>query len=233
MSVLLSLYPKRWRERYGDEFRWLLAEQPPSLGDRVDIVRGAVDAHLNPQIPGPERIPDHYGFAPLVGLASLIVAVFLAADGPVLHDEYGSYRDGAAALPFLVLALVLLSVGLYRVVGCLPTAAGGPRGAGLTAIWAGPVWALMPWILLLGLVFLLGTLGLAVGARRAGIWPTWSVVLVVVALAVPAALLAAMPFLPWYALRESGFAIIIGSISVLWLLIGGLLLRGSPRRVPA
>ena len=47
MSALLRLYPRSWRERYEREVLGLLEARPPSLGDRVDIVRGAVDARLN------------------------------------------------------------------------------------------------------------------------------------------------------------------------------------------
>jgi hypothetical protein len=47
---LLRLYPATWRERYGAEFAELLLARPPSPRDRFDIVRGAVDARLNPQL---------------------------------------------------------------------------------------------------------------------------------------------------------------------------------------
>jgi hypothetical protein len=50
MSRLLELYPALWRERYGAEFVGLLESRPPSFGDRVDIVRGAIDARLDPQV---------------------------------------------------------------------------------------------------------------------------------------------------------------------------------------
>lgn len=52
MSRLLALYPGAWRARYGDEFADLLAARPPSLRDRLDIVVGAIDARMNPQVPG-------------------------------------------------------------------------------------------------------------------------------------------------------------------------------------
>jgi hypothetical protein len=233
MSRLVDLYPRTWRQRYGDELLALLAERPPSVRDRLDLVRGALDARRHPQLPGTRQPRDRVGLAPLAGLASLAIAVVLAANGPVHVDEHGSYRDGVAALPFLALALITLSIGLYRVVDRLPPDADGARGAGLVAIVAGPIWALMPWMVLIGLVFLLGMAGLAVGARRAGLWPAWSVVLTVAAVAVPAGLFAAVPFLPWYAFRESGltFLVVVGPISVLWPLTGGLLLRGLPQRV--
>lgn len=52
MSRLLALYPKAWRARYGEEFSDLLELRPPSLRDRLDIVVGAIDARVNPQVPG-------------------------------------------------------------------------------------------------------------------------------------------------------------------------------------
>ena len=234
MSRLTALYPTTWRERYEDEFDAVLTARPPSVGERVDIVRGALDAHLHPQIPGPVRIPDRYGFGPLVGLVLLVVAVLLAANGPVQYDDYGTYRDGVAAIPFFVLAMVLLDVGLYRVVLRLPDGAAGAGAAGLIAIVAGPTWGFMPWMAPIGLIFILGVLGLAVGARRAGIMPTWTLVVLVAALAVPAGLFAATPFVPWYVLRESGlnFGIVIGSMAIVWLVFGGVLLRGFPERSP-
>lgn len=50
MTWLLQLYPARWRERYGEEFRAVLADRRPSLGLFFDVLGGAVDAHLHPQI---------------------------------------------------------------------------------------------------------------------------------------------------------------------------------------
>jgi len=49
---LIRLYPADWRARYGDELIALLAERPPTVRDRIDIVRGAVDARVNPQLGG-------------------------------------------------------------------------------------------------------------------------------------------------------------------------------------
>ena len=55
--LLLHLYPAAWRARYGDEFIELLAARPPSLRDRFDILSGAVDARLHPQVAGDAREP--------------------------------------------------------------------------------------------------------------------------------------------------------------------------------
>lgn len=50
MSWLLRLYPARWRKRYGEEFAAVLAGQRASLGLVFDVLGGAIDAHLHPQI---------------------------------------------------------------------------------------------------------------------------------------------------------------------------------------
>ena len=51
MSALLKLYPPAWRARYGDEMASLLEERPLRARDRVDLVRGALDAWLHPASP--------------------------------------------------------------------------------------------------------------------------------------------------------------------------------------
>jgi hypothetical protein len=45
----LWLYPARWRERYGREVAALLASEPRTTRLMLDLVAGAVDAHLTPQ----------------------------------------------------------------------------------------------------------------------------------------------------------------------------------------
>ena len=57
MTSLLRLYPRSWRDRYEAEFIHLMESRPPTVGDRVDIVRGAVDARLHPQVGGPDGDP--------------------------------------------------------------------------------------------------------------------------------------------------------------------------------
>lgn len=54
MTMLVRLYPRAWRDRYEEEFLGLLAVRPPSNRDRVDILRGALDARRNPGMRGPD-----------------------------------------------------------------------------------------------------------------------------------------------------------------------------------
>ena len=231
MSRLVDLYPRPWRDRYEDEFRSLLAERPPSLAGRIDIVRGALDERLRPQVPGPGHVRDRAGLGPLVGFGLLVAAIVVAANGPVHYDRYGMYRDGALGMPLLFVGLLLLSFGLYRVVDRLPAQAVVSRASGWTAIIAGPIWSLMPWVMPVGVVFLVAVLGLAVGARRAGIWPAWAEVALVIALVLPAGFMSALPFVPWYTMRvlELNLLLIIGPISAIWLIVGVLQWRGVPR----
>jgi hypothetical protein len=57
MNWLLQLYPARWRERYGEEFGTVLASQRASVGLVLDVLAGAVDAHLYPQIQNSQSKP--------------------------------------------------------------------------------------------------------------------------------------------------------------------------------
>jgi ClpA/ClpB-like protein len=50
MKWLLHLYPARWRHRYGDEFLALLEHQSPGPQVWLDVLLGAVDAWLRPQL---------------------------------------------------------------------------------------------------------------------------------------------------------------------------------------
>jgi hypothetical protein len=50
MRWLLLLYPGAWRVRYGEEFAAVLASQRISAGLVLDVIGGAIDAHLYPQI---------------------------------------------------------------------------------------------------------------------------------------------------------------------------------------
>lgn len=46
MRLLLRLYPRSWRERYGEELTDLLEDRPPGPSDVLDLLLGAFDAHL-------------------------------------------------------------------------------------------------------------------------------------------------------------------------------------------
>ncbi|MDA8206552.1 MAG: hypothetical protein M0Z36_10815 [Thermaerobacter sp.] len=47
MRWLLGLYPTAWRARYEEEMAALLADYPVTIGTVLDLLLGALDAHLN------------------------------------------------------------------------------------------------------------------------------------------------------------------------------------------
>ena len=97
MTALLRLYPRRGGIATKPSSSALLAARARrSLGDRLDIVRGALDARLHPQVPGSagtrpatrRRVPVAAGLATLSGAAWLAwvaaaLSEFRGWDGPM------------------------------------------------------------------------------------------------------------------------------------------------------
>ena len=50
MRALLRLYPRAWRDLYGEEFAGILAAQRMSPRLLLDIIGGAIDARMEPQV---------------------------------------------------------------------------------------------------------------------------------------------------------------------------------------
>lgn len=57
MRWLLRLYPRAWRERYGDEFLALIEDAGLSARQLCDLLGGALDARLRPQVPALKPSP--------------------------------------------------------------------------------------------------------------------------------------------------------------------------------
>jgi hypothetical protein len=108
MTWLLRLYPARWRERYGEEFGAVLARQRASLGLVVDVLAGAIDAHLHPQI-------QHSHSKQIKGEDTMTLEMLqrCAAGGPKLSP---SERRIAFRLSILsALAIAILSIVLTKI----------------------------------------------------------------------------------------------------------------------
>jgi hypothetical protein len=50
MKFLIRLYPANWRRRYGTELEALIDSHPFTPQLAVDLIAGALDAHLHPQL---------------------------------------------------------------------------------------------------------------------------------------------------------------------------------------
>jgi hypothetical protein len=244
MTRLIGLYPRAWRTRYEDEFLALLSDRPPDVLDRLDIVRGAVDARLHPPAqPSPDPIdppvargpwPVRVGWLTIAGGVLWILALVVAVNGPMVVDDSGSYRDGAAALPLFFFAIVLLGVGMVALVLDLPASAHAARSAAFLSSITGLLWGLAPWLVWAGLIAFTGLVVVGVAAWRAGRW-SWLALAILVASIVPgwAIGLAGVSGLltlptPDPDLQFLVFAMLVPS----WLIVGVSLIR-APRRTVA
>lgn len=183
MSRLIALYPRSWRARYEDEFMALLSERPPDPLDRVDIVRGAIDARLHPQAdPRPSREPleplpfngpwsiRRAGIFTLIGGFLWLATMWMAVNGPIARDGPHLYREVGAAMATLLFSVILLLVGMWAVAATVPSTSRMARTAALIGGIAGLFWAFAPWMVAFGAVMCIGFAILAIEAARTGRW---------------------------------------------------------------
>lgn len=230
MSGLVRLYPRTWRARYEVEFLGVLASRPPSLRDRFDIVRGAMDARLHPELQGSPGGPrSAMQPARLAAAVSCMAGVaWLVWIGLLL----GNFRGWGAGMPenaelifglqivtFLALAaahllLAYVAQGTIRSIGSIGASvaamsfAVGALGGGMLLAFA-----------------LIGSAGLAAGLAGR-IIPRWaSVAWVVTSVAV----LAAMGAFVAGGGRDVGLLVIAAPFGLTWILVGLVLAsRGVP-----
>jgi hypothetical protein len=103
-SGLARLYPRAWRERYEDEFMAVLEAAPLDRRDRLDIVRGALDAHLHPA--EPSLVP---GLSAVLGGGLWILGAAPIAALPTSPDWPGYLLD---SLPLAVVAVLTLTIAI-------------------------------------------------------------------------------------------------------------------------
>lgn len=239
MTRLVALYPRPWRDRYEDEFLSLMEDRPPDALDRVDIVRGAIDARLRPQMDGirDPRLDDplpyngpwsarRAGGLTLAGGFVWLATLVVALNAPVVTDSWGTYRDGSAAMPSFFVSLVLLGIGIWAVAATVPSTARLARTAALIGGLAGLLWAFAPWVLWAGLIACIGVAILAIGAARSGRWRRAEAGLLV------AAVVAAWvsPFVvesgPGHLLSSyDGFVLAFALLAPMWFVTAHALLR--------
>ncbi len=121
-GTLTALYPRAWRARYGEELGALLEETQLGFRDRIDLVRGAIDAHLHP-------------FEPSLVLAIGAVAALLAAVVG-LWLKLGD-SDGAIGRLGVVLAVPGYAMWLTALVAAAMHAAYGPLTAAAATVAMG------------------------------------------------------------------------------------------------
>jgi hypothetical protein len=171
VTWLRHLYPPAWQERYGDEFDLLLEQCLHTPLDVLDVVLGALDAHLQ-LLSGEDlnwRILNmlnklrttllivftaYIGFIvagfSLVGLADDSLMIPLMQTDPALHIAWIAIQAGAA-----IALLAVVIGGLPLALTILRRALGGDRhGRRLLLV---PAFAFLALVLYGGFIILVGT----------------------------------------------------------------------------
>jgi len=100
----VRLYPRAWRDHYGDELEAVLEQDGLRLRTRLDLVRGAVDAHLHPGTPSPWPV-----VAALTASAFAVAHAWVLAAQPVPTDWPGYLEE---ALPLIIASVAALIPGV-------------------------------------------------------------------------------------------------------------------------
>lgn len=132
---LLALYPRPWRARYEPEMLALLADRPPTWRDRIDLVRGALDAHLHPA--RSSRLPGRAAL--LAGAAWTVVALAVLAE-PVPPDWPGLWAWTLMPALIAVAAGAIATLGFALRLGDAPGRVG--RAAASLVIATSALWGL-------------------------------------------------------------------------------------------
>lgn len=250
MKRLVGLYPADWQARYGPEFEAILQARPPGARDRVDIVRGAIDARLHPQVPGtgdlspaPHPVSVLPGVLLAMGGLSWAIASAIVATARI---SASGYLDAGAALAFMIAAIILIPLGSSIALGDLPSAVarrgGALNGAFLVSVLA--IW-ILPWptlgIAMFVVFFALSGLHHAIVAARVGWVPRAVTALVVVATTGGVAgfvgvLMLGLGGQGGTASAQETFrllyTVVVAPFGVAWALVGAFMVRRS-RRAPS
>lgn len=230
MSRLLRLYPAAWRERYEAEFVGTLEERPVDLAGSVDILHGAIDAHLHPELTGgaphawTHRLPGLMATAAGLIWSWFYLRIVLAAP-----EEWG--YGVMIAMLLMVLAVLGDYMALYA------------RKVGITisALLAAALLAGVQPLSVVGgamLNFALGATAslllsggmLTLAALRAGVGPGVRWMLIVGVLLVPA--IVAIPIMGGFGPNDPGGApamvVAVLPYGIAWVIIGlRMTFRGS------
>lgn len=133
---LLRLYPRSWRDRYEDEVAELLAEHRVTLWTCLDILLGALDAHLHADLlPGRLTSMAHRIRTSVIAIFCAFV-LFCVAWAPLtlVRDPLPVWESAVRAHPELLTALNLLDVA--GLVATLAVLVGGVPVLVAAVAWA-------------------------------------------------------------------------------------------------
>jgi hypothetical protein len=150
--VLVRLYPRAWRERYGDEFETLLETGGGGVRAAVNVIRSAVSERVSPTLGG--KMEDSFGsivkkpsafIPPAMSLIALAVLGIAALSGNLVPQP----DEGATAHLWQLLMAGQLPVLAFFAIKWLPRAP--KQTLGVLALQAGAALAAMAPVFLLHL----------------------------------------------------------------------------------
>jgi hypothetical protein len=159
--LLTRLYPRAWRERYGEEFSALLEEERIGLRGSIDVLCSALREHIflsqggdmNTQIYSFGTIVRRpAAFLPLAMSFGALATLFVAAMYGFAHGGHGLVREpdeGAVAHIWQLLMAAQLPLLLFFAIKWLPRAP--KQTLYVLALQAGAVLAAMAPVYFLGL----------------------------------------------------------------------------------
>jgi len=150
----LRLYPRAWRERYEPEMLAVLQARPPDWRARLDLARGAWDAHVSPT-----TVPQTPIFAALVAGVAWIATGLASATQPLLPDWPGFLVE---TLPLGLLG----AVAAFRVVLALGRRSGMAAPRGSAGAFALAIAGHVLWIAVLAVAAIGGPYGAITGAGQ-------------------------------------------------------------------
>jgi hypothetical protein len=229
MSRLVRLHPRPWRDRYEEEVLDLLDQRAFSLADRIDLVRGAIDAHVHPQLPA-SRSPVQPLTHRVPGLLALAASLLWTANVTILLVWGNPALDwGLIGMAFVLMLVSLpgdymlaghgrrIALGLCAVAVCF---------VGFAAI---PLWPVQLACAAVGYLIAFGGM-LALAALRAGIGSTGRWRLLGLTIALPALIggPAVVGLTSLGLSSQLAYAVVV-PYGLAWLVVGLMLaLRGSP-----
>lgn len=230
MSRLVRLYPAAWRERYEAEFIGTLQERSVRTASSVDIIRGAIDAHLHPELFGGAPHPWTHRLPGLLATAAgLLWTWYFLRIALAAPDDWGNgifiamllmlvavLGDHLTAYPRQIVVIALSFVAAAALAGAEPLAA---IGDGLLAFALGATAALL---------LACGVLTLAALRAGIGVGARWALILGAVLIPVAVGIFGMGGFGPSDPGGVLAMAVAIAPYGIAWATIGlRMALRGS------
>ncbi|MCI0581708.1 MAG: hypothetical protein L0227_02245 [Chloroflexi bacterium] len=236
MSRLIGLYPRPWRARYEAELRDLLAARPVGVAGHLDLIAGAIDAWLHPELVAPGAAdPRPSARVQLAGLAAVAGGALWLALSMTLVVLASSGRDADLTVAGWVMVLLMAVAAL----GATPP--GWARGAGAGILFAAllfGVGVVLPWDLkpLPAVALLLVVFGglLTITTSRTGLsrGVQGAIVAVGFGLPFPVVIAGLAGLLPALGSTPIVLLPLLAVYGGAWLVVGGLLLLDGGRRRP-